>query len=196
MKKSIVFVLFLFSSMGFAQDLLTKKNGEDISAKVLEVTTTEIKYKKFDDLNGSIFTILKSEVLLIRYENGTKDIFVNEEKTGSNLFLNNNPFAQGQADALQYYKEYKVASTGTLVATSLFSPLWGLVPAIATSSTPPQEINLDYPNKTFWSNPEYVNGYTTKAKKIKQDKVWTNYAIGSGAWLVIVTLFIAALSGL
>ena len=189
MKKSIFFILFLFSSIGFAQDLLTKKNGEDISAQVLEVTITEIKYKKYDDLNGPIFTILKSEVLLIRYENGTKDIFAGEEKIGSNLFLNDNPFAQGQSDALQYYKEYKAASTGTLI-TSLFSPFLGLVPAIVTSSTPPKEINLDYPNKTFLSNPEYVNGYTTKAKKIKQDKVWTNYAIGSGTWLVVATLLI------
>ena len=49
MKKSIFFILFLFSSIGFAQDLLTKKNGEDISAQVLEVTITEIKYKKYDD---------------------------------------------------------------------------------------------------------------------------------------------------
>ena len=74
--------------------------------------------------------------------------------------------------------------------TSLFSPFLGLVPAIVTSSTPPKEINLDYPNKTFLGNPEYVNGYTTKAKKIKQDKVWTNYAIGSGTWLVVATLLI------
>jgi hypothetical protein len=189
MKKSIVFILFLISSISFAQDLLTKKNGEDISAQVLEVDITEIKYKKFDDLNGPVFTILKSEVLLIRYENGTKDIFVDEEKTGTNLLINDNPFAQGQSDALQYYKEYKAASTGTLI-TSLFSPFLGLVPAIVTSSTPPKEINLDYPNKTFLGNPEYVNGYTTKAKKIKQDKVWTNYAIGSGTWLVVATLLI------
>lgn len=195
MKKSIIFIFFLFSSIGFAQDLLTKKNGEDILTKVLEVNVSEIKYKKFDDLNGPIFTILKSEVLLIRYENGTKDIFVDEEKVGRNLFINDNPFAQGQADALHYYKEYKAASTGTLV-TSLFSPLIGLVPAIVTSSIPPQEINLDYPNKTFWANPEYVNGYTSKAKKIKQDKVWTNYAIGAGTWLVVVILAIAVLSGL
>jgi len=194
MKKSIVFMLFLFSSIGFAQDLLTKKNGEDISAKILEVDITEIKYKKFDDLNGPIFTILKSEVLLIRYENGTKDIFAGDEKIGRDIFLNDNPFAQGQSDALQYYKEYKAASTGTLI-TSLFSPFLGLVPAIVTSSTPPKEINLDYPNKTFLSNPEYVNGNTTKAKKIKQDKVWTNYAIGSGTWLLLVTLAIAVLSG-
>jgi len=76
MKKIIVVcAIMLFSSIGFAQDVLTKKTGEEIQSKVLEVTTAEIKYKKFDNPNGPTFTILKSEVLMIRYENGSKDIF-------------------------------------------------------------------------------------------------------------------------
>lgn len=84
MKKIIIVLsLFLYSSIGFAQDVLTKKNGEDILAKVLEVTTTEIKYKKSDNPNGPTFTILKSEVLLIRYENGTKDVFNEPQKVSS-----------------------------------------------------------------------------------------------------------------
>lgn len=52
-----------------------KKTSEEIIAKVLEVTPTEIKYKKFDYQSGPIFTILKSEVLMIRYEKGPSDIF-------------------------------------------------------------------------------------------------------------------------
>lgn len=104
MKKSVVFICFLFTTIGFAQDLLTTKTGEDISCKVLEVAITEIKYKKFDDLNGPVFSILKSEVLLIRYENGTKDIFAVDENIGTVSFINNDPFAQGQSDALKYYK--------------------------------------------------------------------------------------------
>ena len=84
MKKIIIVLsLLLCSSIGFAQDVLTKKNGEDILAKVLEVTTTEIKYKKSDNPNGPTFTILKSEVLLIRYENGTKDVFNEPQKVSS-----------------------------------------------------------------------------------------------------------------
>lgn len=84
MKKIIIVLsLLLCSSVGFAQDVLTKKNGEDILAKVLEVTTTEIKYKKYDNPNGPTFTILKSEVLLIRYENGTKDVFNEPQKVSS-----------------------------------------------------------------------------------------------------------------
>lgn len=71
----IILTLGIFTASVFSQDIITKKTGEDISAKVTEVTQTEIKYKKYDNLEGPIFSILKSEVLMIRYENGTKDIF-------------------------------------------------------------------------------------------------------------------------
>lgn len=190
MKKLIFTVLTSIFTMTlcFSQDIITKKSSEDIQAKVLEVTTTEIKYKKFDNLNGPTFTILKSDVLMVRYENGTKDIF-NEEKKNETV---SNPtqisgalFIQGQTDASRYYKGYKGAGTGTLIA-SLVSPLVGLIPAIACSSTQPKEINLNYPNAELMKKPEYYNGYIQKSKKIKQGKVWTNWGIAFGVNLVAV----------
>lgn len=60
---------------------MTKKSGEDIQANVLEVTTTEIKYKKFESQNGPTYSILKSDVLMIRYKDGTKDIFAQEKNS-------------------------------------------------------------------------------------------------------------------
>jgi hypothetical protein len=65
------FVLLLSAGSCFCQDLITKKTGEDIKAKISEITSTEIKYKKFDNLNGPTYSLDKSEVLLIKYENGT-----------------------------------------------------------------------------------------------------------------------------
>lgn len=58
-----------------AQDFITKKTGEDIKAKVTEVGRTEVKYKKYDNLDGPVYTIPVSEILVIRYENGTNDVF-------------------------------------------------------------------------------------------------------------------------
>ena len=78
--KQLSFLCFtLFSFIAYSQDLITTKKGEDIQTKVLEINTTEVKYKKADNLEGPIYTILKSDILIIRYANGTKDIF-NEEK--------------------------------------------------------------------------------------------------------------------
>ena len=76
MKKIILFLLTVLSAnLSLAQDVITKKSGEDIKAKVLEVTTTEIKFKKSEMPDSPIFSLLKSDVLIVRYENGTKDIF-------------------------------------------------------------------------------------------------------------------------
>jgi hypothetical protein len=71
--KLLLLYLFMFSTSQ-AQDLIIKKNGEEIKSKVLEVALKIIKYKKFDNPNGPTFEILKSDVFIIKYENGTKDI--------------------------------------------------------------------------------------------------------------------------
>lgn len=77
MKKIILTTLSVIFTLGlcFSQDVITKKSGEEIKAKVLEVGQIEIKYKTFNNLDEPIFTISKSDILMIRYENGTKDIF-------------------------------------------------------------------------------------------------------------------------
>ena len=192
MKKIILTALISIFTLTFcfSQDLITKKSGEDIQAKVLEVTTSEIKYKKFDNQNGPTFSILKPEVLLVRYENGTKDMFSEEKKSetiSTTSPLNDDLFTQGRLDASKYYNGYKGAGTGTLV-TSLISPLVGLIPAIACSSTPPKDINLYYPDAELMKKTDYYNGYTQKSKKIKQGKVWKNWGIAFGANIVAVIL--------
>jgi hypothetical protein len=190
MKKIIFTVLTsIFTiTLCFSQDIITKNTSEDIQAKVLEVTTTEIKYKNFNNQTGPTFSILKTDVLMVRYENGTKDIF-NTDKKDDNI-SSADLFTQGQSDASKYYKGYKGAGTGTLI-TSLVSPLIGLIPAIATSSTQPKDINLNYPNADLMKKSEYNNGYSQKSKKIKQGKVWKNWGIGFGVNLLAALLIVS-----
>ena len=60
---STLLTIFTFS-ICFSQDVITIKTGEDISAKILEIGQTEIKYKKFDNQTGPIYSILKSDVII------------------------------------------------------------------------------------------------------------------------------------
>ncbi len=55
-----------------AQDVIIKRSGEEIKAKVKTVLDTEVQYTSPDQEESRI---LKSEVLLIIYEDGRKDIF-------------------------------------------------------------------------------------------------------------------------
>jgi len=68
-------VLCVSVASTFAQDVITLKNGDDIQALVQEIGEVDVKYKKFDNPNGPNYILKKSEMLLIRYKNGTKDIF-------------------------------------------------------------------------------------------------------------------------
>lgn len=74
--------LFAFLSSN-AQDVITKIDGNEILAKVLEVSQNEIKYRKYKNLDGPIYSVAKSDISSIRYVDGSKDIF-NEIKTIKN----------------------------------------------------------------------------------------------------------------
>ena len=76
-------ILLLLGITSMAQDVITTKDGNDIQAKILEVTTTEVKYKRFSNPNGPTFTISKNDVLIVKYENGEKEVFKDTPKTNS-----------------------------------------------------------------------------------------------------------------
>ncbi len=80
--KNLLLIILFASSSNFikAQDTLTMRSGENIIVKIIEVGSSEVKYKKIDNLNGPSFSILKSEVSMIQYENGSKDVFKEEMK--------------------------------------------------------------------------------------------------------------------
>jgi len=81
--KALLFsVTFYFSLANtFAQDVITLKNGEDIKALVQEIGELDVKYKKFENPNGPNYTMKKSEIFMIRYANGSKDVFTDSTVT-------------------------------------------------------------------------------------------------------------------
>ncbi|MBP7809170.1 MAG: hypothetical protein KA163_07755 [Bacteroidia bacterium] len=55
-------------------DLIVLKNADEVKVKVVEITETEIKYRKCEEPNGVIYTYKKSDVFMIKYPNGTKEM--------------------------------------------------------------------------------------------------------------------------
>lgn len=190
MKKIIFYTVITIYTLtnSFSQDMITKKSSEDIKAKVIEVTTTEIKYKKFDDISGPLFTILKSDVLMIRYENGTKDIFNEVQNTVTANVSSSDMAIKGEQDAITNYKGKSSGAGWTATTTILTSPVLGLIPAIACSSTEPSDENLNYKDSELMKNNEYNKAYRKQAHKTKKKKVWSNFGVGSGVWLLLILL--------
>ncbi|MEP7318790.1 MAG: hypothetical protein ABI921_08605 [Panacibacter sp.] len=77
-------VILLFSNIVFSQDQIIKRNGQVIKAKVIEVGTSEIKYKLPDNIDGPLYAIDKNQISKIIYENGHIDNFTTDIKDTGN----------------------------------------------------------------------------------------------------------------
>ncbi len=78
MKTKILFIALAVMGIAVtasAQDIITKKDGSELEAKVTEVTQTEVKYQRFDNLSGPVYTMPRSEIFMIKYQGGMKDVF-------------------------------------------------------------------------------------------------------------------------
>lgn len=89
-----------------AQDLITKRDGGNIQARITEVGQNEIKYKRFDNLDGPIFSIASAEVLSIKYENGEEDVF-NQQNMSCGYWPVIDYGTSGKVWPGMQYKEYK-----------------------------------------------------------------------------------------
>ena len=75
MKKTTLLLLCLLSMTAVAQDIIVTKDAKRIDAKVLEVSATEIKYKKFTYQDGPTFIISIADVSSVLYENGDVQVY-------------------------------------------------------------------------------------------------------------------------
>lgn len=83
MKKQLylTFMLTLGCCTVSAQDIILKKNADEIQAKVLKIDSVQIEYKKWDNPDGPIYTLAVSEIVSIKYQNGTEDILSTSQTT-------------------------------------------------------------------------------------------------------------------
>ena len=149
-------------------DNIVLTNGEEIKAKVTEITTDEIKYKRCDNLIGPAYTIKKTAVFMIQYANGTKDVFTPANTTSSNITKTDNTKTNltdkctaGQQDAIKYHGK----AGGHYVLGLLFGPFAILGTAFADPT--PENGRKTYvmsQNKDMFGDATYRLCYKKKAK--------------------------------
>lgn len=100
--KKIISILFLFiNTVIFGQDTLYKRNStEIIVAKVIEINTTEIKYKRFDMLDGPTFIVDKNHIEKIKYAVGSTEVF---KVFVPKPIVNNNPISTNNSEIIEPY---------------------------------------------------------------------------------------------
>ena len=72
---STITFLLLISVKLFSQDIIIKNDKTEIKGRVVEVLELDIKYRKKENPTGPLYTIPKSQIFMILYENGNKDVF-------------------------------------------------------------------------------------------------------------------------
>jgi len=90
----ICFVL-ISSIKIYAQDIITTKDAQQISANIIEVSNKEIKYKKANNSDGPTFVINHSDVKSILYESGEYSSFDNNQQYNNDYDDETRPFIKG-----------------------------------------------------------------------------------------------------
>lgn len=82
MKQLLFFFTIIFCiTIINAQDFIVLRDATEIESKVLEITETNVSYKKWDNLDGPVFSINRDKVFFIKFANGTKEVFYTGEAT-------------------------------------------------------------------------------------------------------------------
>lgn len=147
MKRIIYTLVLLFISIinANSQDVIVKKDNSTIISKVTKVSQTEIEYKKWSNLDGPTYTINKSEVSSVNYENGDRDVFEKQienvgvtkhmKRVGRNLVLDHVVLTDEEVRNIygeEYYETYKGArqqmGAGTFFAIVFVGSLcWDII---------------------------------------------------------------------
>ncbi len=101
MKLKFAFVTLVFallSTIGYSQDKIYKRDGRVLEVKIKNVGIVNIIYVKMSNITGPEYSVPKSEVEKIKYENGSEETFkpdatyVDNNNGGGGLWRNNNPY--------------------------------------------------------------------------------------------------------
>jgi hypothetical protein len=81
--KKAAFLILILAAIGSAvnaQDKIYRSNGKIIEAKVIEVGSSEVKYREFKDLEGPTYVLETDRIKKIVYENGKVETFADSFK--------------------------------------------------------------------------------------------------------------------
>ena len=102
-------------------DQIIYKDGTEINAKVTEINTSEIRYKRCDFIDGPTFVEKQNKVFMIKYANGKSEMF----KTEKAVEYNNGKIIQDSQKINDKDKKTNSFSIASLVCSILgFYPLF------------------------------------------------------------------------
>lgn len=139
-----------------AQDVIVKKDGTTILAKVTKVGDKEIEYKKYKSGSDRLYSISTSNVMAINYEDGEKDTFNNANVSNSSavtttskggpVFVNLPPAANNQELIKAHCPQVLFAKHARNKDAHYFFPIMGMSESSIISN---DEIEMDIVANVF-----------------------------------------------
>ncbi|NDK57626.1 hypothetical protein [Pontibacter fetidus] len=190
MKKYLLLLLYcLLAQMATAQDVIVKINGDELKARIQEITTSDILYLSADTTDTLNYKLAKAEVFMIRFANGTKEVFTEnlppETTAKATIADPTYMYEKGRQDARSYYN-----GTGALLGSAATVFLAGPVGPIIIGAVKPKAHNNHALPYTSLQDPNYVRGYEKQAhnRKIGKAALGTGLGIGVGVLYVLLSV--------
>jgi hypothetical protein len=131
-EKSEISIDAVFSVQPQKCDTIVLRSGIKYVGKVEEIGLSEIKYRRCDNLAGPLIAVLKSNVNVIKYSNGTNDYFTSNDYIPSVQSSDNN-FSADNRFAVDTRKSHGLAIAGfvtSLAGLFIFSIPLGILSVV------------------------------------------------------------------
>jgi hypothetical protein len=200
--------MVLIALVGHSQDLIVKKNGEEVVGKIMKVGVDTVHYRMLSDEKGPLRFVLRGDVASMQLATNPSQQQINqlpgvpsaadEYAVASSGPTGSAPLSasmaeelrfKGRQDALMYYKG-QGPFWSTAGVTVLFPPA-GLVTGIITAAIPPNVDNILYPNYQLMKEPVYRESFKKQAHRRKVGKSAAGFGVGFGA-LIALALVLGA----
>ena len=111
---ALILATLLIGYIASAQDIITKRDGQEIRARITAVGTDTISYTLYDESNGIVYTMMKGDAVLIKYENGRNEVVQYSSSQYDPLLYGTRGPVEGIVPGMKYkdlkelynYKEY------------------------------------------------------------------------------------------
>jgi hypothetical protein len=188
--------LYLVFSCTYAQDIIIKRNGEEVIGRVVSFNSDSVHYQHFSDTNGPKLSVARHDIAHVKLIAATTPESELLTSVPDELPIEAPKVAlqmQAKIDAKAYYKAKGVF--WTTMGSTVMHPLAGLVTGTLFIAVPPN-INSDFnPNRHLLKEPVYRETFQKQARKKKIGKAAAGFGAGAAVVSVVYMAIILTFMG-
>ena len=190
----LALAMCLLCTAGWAQDIILKKNGEEIVGRVVQVSADTLLYRHFSDTGGIAYAMPRQEVAQVKLMDSSLPLDAPElrYKTEVSSTENHRLLAlQAKLDAKNYYRAKGVF--WTTMGSTIIHPAAGLATGAVISAVRPSTESDHNPNRYMMKEPVYRAAYEKQAHRRKAGKAAAGFGVGAA---VLGVISLVALGGI